>query len=246
MEALERPGFQARSWLPFFHLRREGFWSLSAQADAESRLGTMVSPKSNRQLHDVVSHAALNDEAWSQIQSSEARVAMRSILLTTYFGDEEQAKLLGAMRDEDDLRSYIAELLDCAPRESFQIRHDEPLTATRTQPVRDRPGGCCRIRPIVLITRRQLPAESAHFRSVAMPLGAPASFGRHGSAYCRISVAMNSWARVQAATAWAASRRIARTSPGRRTGRPCLLVRLRGIWADAERASSPSTSGESR
>ena len=136
--ALAPAGFQARSWLPFFHLRYDGFWELLPQPDAEQQLATVRSPKSSRQLHTVVSHAQLTDDAWTAIQSEDARLAMRSTLLATYFGEADRAKLQEAMREGREVSRFVDELLDRAHQEPFQIQHDEPPTATTTRPVRDR------------------------------------------------------------------------------------------------------------
>jgi len=135
---LDPVGFQARSWLPFFHLRYDGFWVLSPQEGADQQLVTLRSPKSNRQLHAVVSHAELTDEVWNLIQSEDVRKEMRSALLASYFSDEDQAKLNAAIREEKDISGYIEGLLDYALREPFQMQHDESPVSTTTRHVRDR------------------------------------------------------------------------------------------------------------
>ena len=78
---LERRGNLA---LPFFHLRSSGFWHLLPQPGLETALTTTRQVDTLNLLGKLILGARLDDDLYQLLQASEARNALRILLIQTY------------------------------------------------------------------------------------------------------------------------------------------------------------------
>jgi putative restriction endonuclease len=105
--AFGRPGNLA---LPFFHLRRDGFWHLLPKRENTS-VGSQIT--SLARLREEVIGARLDEDLYILILSKENRDRLRSVLIETYFSPETRRPLveqgainLGAFVYSEELLSH--------------------------------------------------------------------------------------------------------------------------------------------
>jgi putative restriction endonuclease len=98
----ERRGYLA---LPFFHLRSSGFWHLVPKPGQEGVLQASHQVDTLRQLDNLILGARLDDELFQLLQAAEARDALRTALIQTYFGPETLTTLLTL--GEVNLQSFV-------------------------------------------------------------------------------------------------------------------------------------------
>ena len=77
--------------MPFFHLRRDGFWHLIPNPGYETVLEVTSSIRTMRHLREVISHVTLDDEFFELLREAGSREAIRRALIETYFPDSEEA-----------------------------------------------------------------------------------------------------------------------------------------------------------
>ena len=80
--------------MPFFHLRKDGFWHLVARPGREDKLASLTTMTSLAQLRDLVLGATLDDELYAQMHQPAARTMLRSVLVEDYFAPELHGVLL--------------------------------------------------------------------------------------------------------------------------------------------------------
>ena len=91
--------------LPFFHLRSSGFWHLLPTPGQEAALQAARQVDTLRQLGKLILGARLDDELFQLLQIAEARDALRTALIQTYFAPEVHADLLAL--GEVNLQSFV-------------------------------------------------------------------------------------------------------------------------------------------
>jgi len=87
---VRNPGFKPDFFLPFYHLKSEGFWHLHLLPGREFLLTASHSPKSFRSLRETVNYAFLDDALFALTQNAASREALRATLLATHFGDSRE------------------------------------------------------------------------------------------------------------------------------------------------------------
>ncbi len=91
--------------LPFFHLRSDGFFHHKVIQDQEPVYQAIRTPKSARQLSDVIDHAFLDDELFLLLQDVEARTILRETLIQRYFKPLHD-ELMVLIREEQNIAMY--------------------------------------------------------------------------------------------------------------------------------------------
>ncbi len=76
--------WQERVWLPFRHLRQEGFWQL-VKAEQALSSGELGQPNSVPDMRRRADYAQLSPDLWLLLQDPIARTLLRQHLLQTYF-----------------------------------------------------------------------------------------------------------------------------------------------------------------
>ena len=73
--------------LPFFHLKRDGFWHLHANAGYETALKVTTQLKTVSRLREIVGSASFEDELFLLLTNPHDREVIRQTLIDTYFVD---------------------------------------------------------------------------------------------------------------------------------------------------------------
>lgn len=97
--------------MPFFHLRKDGFWHLVAQPGREEKLASLTTMTSLVQLRELVLGATLDDELYMQMHQPAARTLLRSMLIEAYFAPELHAVLLAQGETNAEAFRYSQALL---------------------------------------------------------------------------------------------------------------------------------------
>lgn len=131
--------WQARVWLPFFHLRnpKNGVWTLTPRPGQEDAYRGMSSPKSLGQLQRVVSHATVDPDLWIFLQSPEHRQELRRALIDGYFDAEQQSHLREAVSEESQVAEYANTVLQEAKQEPFSAKWKDAPMRVAARRVRD-------------------------------------------------------------------------------------------------------------
>ena len=82
--------------MPFFHLRRDGFWHLIVRPDKEGALATLTTMTSVGQVRTVLLGARLDDELVALLRIDESREMLRRTLIETYFRAGTATSFAGA------------------------------------------------------------------------------------------------------------------------------------------------------
>lgn len=83
---MRNPLFNPDFFLPFYHLKGEGFWHLRLLPGREALLTSSHSPKSFRSLQETVHYAYLDDALFALLANAANREALRAGLMNAYFG----------------------------------------------------------------------------------------------------------------------------------------------------------------
>lgn len=84
------PVFKPDFYLPFYHLKREGFWHLQLLPGREFLLTASHSPKSFRSLRETVSYAFLDDALFTLTQNAIDCEVLRATLIAAYLGGSSE------------------------------------------------------------------------------------------------------------------------------------------------------------
>ncbi len=104
--------------LPFFHMRREGFWALRPNPGKEVSAAELKRCDSFRQLNEVFSGASLDQDLFLLLQNMESRKRLRSTIIHTYFSTDFQERLFYTIRNNKASFEYGQEILDFAKERS--------------------------------------------------------------------------------------------------------------------------------
>jgi putative restriction endonuclease len=88
---VRNPSFKPDFFLPFYHLKGEGFWHLQLLPGREFLLTASHSPKSFRSLRETVNYAFLDDALFALTQDAIDCEVLCATLLEAYFGDSGEA-----------------------------------------------------------------------------------------------------------------------------------------------------------
>jgi len=78
---------QPNIYMPFFHLKSEGFWHLQALDGREAVLESMKTAVSHRDITENIRSVRLDSELQMKLQDSESRQNHRAALISRWFGD---------------------------------------------------------------------------------------------------------------------------------------------------------------
>jgi len=126
------PGRSTNLALPFFHLQKDGFWTLlpaeneEAVPDARRKLNSM------KKIRERTRGARLDSPLYELANDKDSRSVLRRILVETYFADEVHDALYEIGRVNQEAFKYSQRLLDLI--QSNEI----PEPPEVDEPVRDR------------------------------------------------------------------------------------------------------------
>ena len=96
--------------LPFFHLKRDGFWHLHANAEYETALNVVTQIKTVSRLREIISHAGFDDDLFVLFTNPSDREVLRATLIDTYFADFKQA-IENLIAEEQQINNYSQRLI---------------------------------------------------------------------------------------------------------------------------------------
>lgn len=122
--------------MPFFHMRREGFWHLQPRPRQETVLAATRTMTSMNQVRDILLGARLDDELFDLLCTEAGRAQLRTVLIETYFAPELQPRLIEQSNTNLAAYLYSKHLLELARHAPLKIV--EPAGTYGSQaPVRD-------------------------------------------------------------------------------------------------------------
>ena len=96
--------------LPFFHLKRDGFWHLHANTRYETALRVATQIKTVSRLREIVAYARFDDELFCLLTNAHDREVIRQTLIDTYFTDFK-ADIESLITEEQQIGEYRQALL---------------------------------------------------------------------------------------------------------------------------------------
>ena len=96
--------------LPFFHLKRDGFWHLQANVGYETALSVVTQIKTVSRLREIVAHASFDDELFLLLTNIHDREIIRQTLIDTYFTDFKQ-EIENLIAEEQQINNYSQRLI---------------------------------------------------------------------------------------------------------------------------------------
>lgn len=106
--------------LPFFHLKREGFWHLVPRPGKKEILAATRQIRSINQLREIILGARLDDDLYFLFSAEKSRDALRHVLIESYFAPEAQLRLIEQGVINAEAFEYSRELLKQARRRRIQ------------------------------------------------------------------------------------------------------------------------------
>ena len=97
--------------MPFFHLRKDGFWHLVARPNQEARLATLTTITSLAQVNELLIGARLDDELYMQLHEPAARTLLRTVLVESYFSPAFHGALLAQSETNVEAFRYSQALI---------------------------------------------------------------------------------------------------------------------------------------
>ena len=88
------PDQQGNLALPFFHLRRDGFWHLLPQPGKEAIVAAISQIRYVNQLRELVIGAQLDEELYQLLRDENSRERLRALVIETYFAPELRPGLM--------------------------------------------------------------------------------------------------------------------------------------------------------
>lgn len=121
--------------LPFFHLRSSSFWHLQARPGMEAALEATRQVDTLNQLGKLILGARLDEELYQLLQVAEARNALRTALIQTYFAPEYHPVLLELGEINLQAFVYSQHLIEQARKQVKEMpgEEDEYRAAVRNQ-----------------------------------------------------------------------------------------------------------------
>lgn len=101
-------------YMPFFHMKNDGFWHLVPQPGYETALNVIRQISGAKQLRDTVLAGQFDSELYELFCVKEARDALRAVVIETYFSSEVHGLLLEQANRNVVAHEYSLELLEQA------------------------------------------------------------------------------------------------------------------------------------
>ena len=96
--------------LPFFHLKRDGFWHLHANAGYETALSVVTQIKTVSRLREIVAYAGFDDDLFVLFTHASDREVLRATLIDIYFADFKQ-EIENLIAKEHQINNYSQRLI---------------------------------------------------------------------------------------------------------------------------------------
>ena len=96
--------------LPFFHLKRDGFWHLHANEGYEIALRVATQIKTVSRLREIVAFASFDEKLFRLLTNAHDREVIRQTLIDTYFTDFK-ADIESLITEEQQIDKYRQALL---------------------------------------------------------------------------------------------------------------------------------------
>ncbi|MCP5303444.1 MAG: HNH endonuclease [Pseudomonadales bacterium] len=103
-------------YMPFFHMKNDGFWHLSPQPGNEAVLNAIRQIGGAKQLRDTVLGGQFDSDLYKLLCVKENRDALRAIIIETYFSTDAHGLLLEQTNRNVLAHEYSIELLEKARR----------------------------------------------------------------------------------------------------------------------------------
>jgi len=110
--------------LPFFHLRSSGFWHLIPRPDQEQVLENIRQVDTLSQLQKLILGARLDEELYALLQDEKSRNVLQTILIQTYFSQENQSALISQSFINLQSFRYSQQLIEQARNEIKETPDD--------------------------------------------------------------------------------------------------------------------------
>lgn len=123
-----------RMFLPFFHMKNDGFWQLLPQPGKEAILEAIPQIAGTAQLRDTVLGGQFDEDLYQLILIKEHRDVLRTAVIKKYFADSIQRILMQQAEINVTAYQYSQNLLETARKRSA---HSDSSAASAEQPVRD-------------------------------------------------------------------------------------------------------------
>ncbi len=115
--------------LPFFHLKRDGFWHLHANAGYETALNVVTQIKTVPRLREIISHAGFDDDLFVLFTNASDREAIRTTLIDTYFSDFNQ-EIESLIAEEQQINNYSQRLIQ---QVDYVFTSEHPAVSDETE-----------------------------------------------------------------------------------------------------------------
>ena len=115
--------------LPFFHLKRDGFWHLHANAGYETALNVVTQIKTVPRLREIISHAGFDDDLFVLFTNASDREAIRTTLIDTYFSDFNQ-EIESLIAEEQQINNYSQRLIQ---QVNYVFTSEHPAVSDETE-----------------------------------------------------------------------------------------------------------------
>ena len=115
----------ARMFLPFFHMKNDGFWQLVPYRGQEIALEAIQQIGGAAQLRDTVLCGQFDDDLFKLILVEESRAVLRAAVIETYFSKTVQSVLMELANTNLIAHQYSVELLDLASGREKTVSWDD-------------------------------------------------------------------------------------------------------------------------
>lgn len=122
--------------MPFFHMRREGFWHLVPCPGQEAVLAAIKTMTSMTQVRNILLGARLDSELFDLLCMEVGRARLRTVLIETYFGPELRPRLIAQGNTNLAAYLYSKHLLELARHTPLQVGEHTDIYEIQA-PVRD-------------------------------------------------------------------------------------------------------------
>jgi putative restriction endonuclease len=122
-----------RLFLPFFHMKNDGFWQPIPHPGKEMELNAIQQIAGTGQLRKTVLGGQFDTELYELICVKEARDILREAVINTYFDKTLQPVLLEQARTNIGAHQYSLELLKQARGEAASIAQSDDGTRQRVR-----------------------------------------------------------------------------------------------------------------
>ncbi|MCG9128298.1 HNH endonuclease [Candidatus Poribacteria bacterium] len=97
--------------MPFFHLKKKGFWHHQANPEFEKALQVTTQIKTVTRLREIIAYGYFNDDLFDILKQPESRELIRQSLIEKYFADRKQ-EIAELIIEEYKIGEYSQKILE--------------------------------------------------------------------------------------------------------------------------------------